>query len=117
MTSEAPIGRWAARGGAAAFAVLVLVTGMQVAATGTALAGGPPPPSCDGHTVTVTSPGAQTWAVSAPASLQIQATDSTDPHSIGGPTPLTYTATGLPAGLYFRALSTSASNSSPNRSG
>jgi hypothetical protein len=46
-----------------------------------------------GNTVTVTNPGTQTGAVGTPATLQIHATDSA-----GGQT-LTYTASGLPAGL------------------
>src|SRR5690349_18816570 len=46
-----------------------------------------------GNTVTVTNPGNQSGALGAAASLQIQATDSA-----AGQT-LTYTATGLPAGL------------------
>jgi subtilase family serine protease len=46
-----------------------------------------------GNTVTVTSPGNQTGTVGTAASLQIHATDSA-----AGQT-LTYTATGLPAGL------------------
>ncbi len=45
-----------------------------------------------GNTVTVTNPGSQTGTVGTAKSLQIQATDS------GGAT-LTYSATGLPAGL------------------
>jgi hypothetical protein len=51
-------------------------------------AGGTPP----GNTVTVTNPGNQTSAVGASASVQIQATDS-------GGAALTYSASGLPAGL------------------
>src|SRR4029077_9101862 len=46
-----------------------------------------------GNTVTVTNPGTQTEAVAPAASLQIRATDSA-----AGQT-LSYTATGLPAGL------------------
>ena len=46
-----------------------------------------------GNTVTVTSPGNQAGTVGTAASLQIQATDS-----VAGRT-LTYTASGLPAGL------------------
>jgi hypothetical protein len=46
-----------------------------------------------GNTVTVTNPGAQTGTVGTPASLQISATDSAPGQT------LTYTATGLPAGL------------------
>lgn len=50
-----------------------------------------------GNTVTVTNPGNQTSTVGAPASLQINASDSA-----GGQT-LTYSATGLPAGLSINA--------------
>ncbi|MBV8789314.1 MAG: putative Ig domain-containing protein, partial [Mycobacterium sp.] len=46
-----------------------------------------------GNTVTVTSPGSQTSTVGTAASLQIHATDSASGQT------LTYTATGLPAGL------------------
>ncbi|HJP76436.1 MAG TPA: cellulose binding domain-containing protein [Pseudonocardiaceae bacterium] len=46
-----------------------------------------------GNTVTVTNPGNQTGAAGTPASLQIHATDSATSQA------LTYTATGLPAGL------------------
>src|SRR5262249_9472798 len=46
-----------------------------------------------GNTVTVTTPGAQTWTVGTAASLQITATDSASGQT------LTYSATGLPAGL------------------
>jgi hypothetical protein len=45
------------------------------------------------NTVTVTSPGAETWTVGTAASLQIQASDSASGQT------LTYSATGLPAGL------------------
>jgi endo-1,4-beta-xylanase len=48
--------------------------------------------SSTGNTVTVTNPGSQSGTVGTAASLQIHATDS------GGAT-LTYSATGLPAGL------------------
>ena len=44
MTSTTPIRRWAARGGAAAFTVVALVTGMQVAVTGAAEASAKPNP-------------------------------------------------------------------------
>ena len=44
MTSTMPIRRWAARGGAAAFTVVALVTGMQVAVTGAAQASAKPSP-------------------------------------------------------------------------
>ncbi|NJC68591.1 hypothetical protein HC031_02460 [Planosporangium thailandense] len=50
-------------------------------------------PGGTGNTVTVTSPGSQTATVGTPVSLQIQATSS------GTGTTLTYSATGLPAGL------------------
>ena len=46
-----------------------------------------------GNTVTVTNPGSQTGTVGTTASLQIHATDSASGQT------LTYTATGLPAGL------------------
>lgn len=46
-----------------------------------------------GNTVTVSNPGPQTSTVGTPASLQITATDSSPGQT------LTYTATGLPAGL------------------
>jgi Glycosyl hydrolase family 48/Cellulose binding domain/Putative Ig domain len=46
-----------------------------------------------GNTVTVTNPGSQTGTVGTAASLQIKATDSATGQT------LTYTATGLPAGL------------------
>ncbi|MGH3297803.1 MAG: discoidin domain-containing protein [Trebonia sp.] len=46
-----------------------------------------------GNTVTVTNPGAETWTVSTAASLQVQASDSASGQT------LTYSATGLPAGL------------------
>jgi F5/8 type C domain/Beta-1,3-glucanase/Putative Ig domain len=46
-----------------------------------------------GNTVTVTNPGAQTSTVGTAASLQVQASDSASGQT------LTYSATGLPAGL------------------
>jgi serine protease len=46
-----------------------------------------------GNTVTVTNPGSQTTTVGTPVSLQIHATDSASGQT------LTYSATGLPAGL------------------
>jgi hypothetical protein len=46
-----------------------------------------------GNTVTVSSPGTQTWTVGTAASLQVQASDSASGQT------LTYSATGLPAGL------------------
>jgi O-glycosyl hydrolase len=46
-----------------------------------------------GNTVTVTSPGNQTGTAGTPASLQVHATDSAPGQT------LTYSATGLPAGL------------------
>ncbi len=46
-----------------------------------------------GNTVTVTNPGSQTGTVGTPASLQIKATDSASGQT------LSYTASGLPAGL------------------
>jgi serine protease len=51
-----------------------------------------------GNTVTVTNPGNQTSTVGTPVSLQIQASDS------GGAT-LTYSASGLPAGLSINSSS------------
>jgi subtilase family serine protease len=58
------------------------------AALPAALCGG----TTTGNTVTVTNPGTQTTTVGSSVSLQISATDS-------GGASLTYTATGLPAGL------------------
>ncbi len=49
--------------------------------------------SATGNTVTVTNPGSQTGTVGTAASLQINATDSASGQT------LTYSATGLPAGL------------------
>jgi cellulose 1,4-beta-cellobiosidase len=49
--------------------------------------------STTGNTVTVTNPGTQTAIVGSPASLQIMASDSASGQT------LTYSATGLPAGL------------------
>ncbi|MEY9945719.1 putative Ig domain-containing protein [Kitasatospora sp. GAS1066B] len=49
--------------------------------------------STGGNTVTVTSPGAQSGTVGTAVSLQVKATDSASGQS------LTYSATGLPAGL------------------
>ena len=46
-----------------------------------------------GNTVTVTNPGTETWTVGTAASLQIAASDSASGQT------LTYSATGLPAGL------------------
>ena len=51
------------------------------------------PNGSTGNTVTVTAPASQSWTVGTAASLQIQATDSASGQT------LTYTATGLPAGL------------------
>ena len=50
-----------------------------------------------GNTVTVTNPGNQTGTVGTAASLQVNATDSASGQT------LTYTATGLPAGLSINA--------------
>jgi phosphatidylinositol-3-phosphatase len=50
-----------------------------------------------GNTVTVTNPGNQTSTVGTPASLQINASDSASGQT------LTYSATGLPAGLSVNA--------------
>jgi hypothetical protein len=52
-----------------------------------------------GNTVTVTSPGAETWTVSTAASLQIHASDSASGQT------LTYSATGLPGGLSINSSS------------
>ncbi|HLK76666.1 MAG TPA: putative Ig domain-containing protein [Streptosporangiaceae bacterium] len=53
--------------------------------------------STGGNTVTVTNPGNQTTAVGTAVSLQIHATDSASGQT------LTYSATGLPAGLSINA--------------
>jgi hypothetical protein len=52
-----------------------------------------------GNTVTVTNPGGQTSTAGTPASLQIHATDSATGQT------LTYSATGLPAGLAISSSS------------
>ena len=52
-----------------------------------------------GNTVTVTNPGSQTGTVGTAVSLQIHATDSASGQT------LTYTATGLPAGLSINSSS------------
>ncbi len=52
-----------------------------------------------GNTVTVTNPGNQTGTVGTPASVQIHATDSASGQT------LTYSATGLPAGLSINSSS------------
>ncbi len=57
------------------------------------------PSSGGGNTVTVTNPGNQTGTVGTAASLQIRATDS------GTGQTLTYSATGLPAGLSVNSSS------------
>jgi Malectin domain/Putative Ig domain len=51
------------------------------------------PSGSTANTVTVTSPGAQSWTVGTAVSLQVHATDSASGQT------LTYSATGLPAGL------------------
>ena len=51
------------------------------------------------NTVTVTNPGNQTGTVGTPASVQIHATDSASGQT------LTYSATGLPAGLSINSSS------------
>ena len=53
----------------------------------------------DGNAVSVTNPGRQTSRVGSPASLQIGATDSASGQT------LTYSATGLPAGLAINSAS------------
>jgi hypothetical protein len=63
-----------------------------------------------GNTVTVTNPGNQTGTVGTPVNLQIHATDSA-----AGQT-LTYSATGLPAGLSINA-GTGAITGSPSAAG
>jgi hypothetical protein len=55
--------------------------------------------STTGNTVTVTNPGSQTGTVGTAASLQIKATDSASGQT------LTYSATGLPAGLSISSSS------------
>jgi subtilase family serine protease len=55
--------------------------------------------STGGNTVTVTNPGSQTSTVGTAVSLQIHATDSASGQT------LTYSATGLPAGLSINASS------------
>ncbi|WP_245795634.1 putative Ig domain-containing protein [Actinacidiphila alni] len=55
--------------------------------------------STGGNTVTVTNPGSQSTVVNTAASLQIHATDSASGQT------LTYSATGLPAGLSINASS------------
>ena len=62
------------------------------------------------HTVTVTNPGSQAGTVGTVASLQIQATDSA-----AGQT-LTYTATGLPAGLSISSSAGLITGTPANRS-
>ncbi len=63
--------------------------GLDLNKAGCLLPGGTPA----GNTVTVTNPGSKTATVGTPFSLQIQATDSASGQT------LTYSATGLPAGL------------------
>src|SRR4029077_9821754 len=53
----------------------------------------------NGNTVTVTNPGAQTGTVGTAASLQVSASDSASGQT------LTYSATGLPAGLSINSSS------------
>ena len=63
-----------------------------------------------GNTVTVSNPGAQTSTVGSPASLQIGATDSASGQT------LTYSSTGLPAGLSI-APSTGVISGTPTAAG
>jgi subtilase family serine protease len=63
-----------------------------------------------GNTVTVTNPGSQTGTVGTAASLQITATDSASGQT------LTYSATGLPAGLSINS-STGLISGTPTTSG
>jgi hypothetical protein len=65
--------------------------------------------SSPGNTVTVTNPGSQTSTVGSAASVQIQATDS-------GGAALTYSASGLPAGLSINS-STGLISGTPTSSG
>src|SRR6202453_900087 len=58
-----------------------------------------PTGSSSGNTVTVTGPGNQTGTVGTAASLQVSASDSASGQT------LTYTATGLPAGLSINSTS------------
>src|SRR5580698_3659557 len=66
--------------------------------------------SSTGNTVTVTNPGNQTGTVGTAASLQIKATDSASGQT------LTYSATGLPAGLSISS-STGAISGTPTTAG
>ena len=66
--------------------------------------------SSTGNTVTVTNPGSQTGTVGTAASLQVHATDSASGQT------LTYTATGLPAGLSINS-STGLVSGTPTASG
>ena len=75
---------------------LLLAGALACAAALAGLVAGPavPATAAGGHqTVTVTDPGNQAGAVGTAASLQIHASDSATGQT------LTYTATGLPAGL------------------
>lgn len=79
-----------------------------VACTGQTTGGGGPGPS--GNTVTVTNPGTQSGTVGTAVSLPITATDS------GSGQTLTYSATGLPAGLSINS-STGTISGTPTTAG
>ncbi|GIG59862.1 hypothetical protein Lfu02_42340 [Longispora fulva] len=80
---------------------------IDLTVSGCLLTGATPP---TGNTVTVTNPGNQSGTVGTAASLQIQASDSASGQT------LTYSATGLPAGLSINA-STGLISGTPTTSG